>query len=58
MMYSHLSREQIEHHLEMYRKALNRRVTVEDEMLECVKGKRPMPDKEKLMDWRTKLGTP
>lgn len=37
---------------------LNRRAKVEAEMFECVAGKRPMPDKQKLREWALRLGVP
>jgi Lar family restriction alleviation protein len=41
-----------------YELSLNRRVKVESEMLECVSGKRPMPDADKLREWAATLGVP
>lgn len=37
---------------------LNRRAKVEAELFECVSGKRPMPDKQKLREWAVRLGVP
>jgi len=37
---------------------LNRRAAVEQEMFNCINGKRMMPDKDVLKDWALRLGIP
>jgi hypothetical protein len=37
---------------------ISRGVKIEVEMFDCVAGKAPMPDKDKLRDWALRLGTP
>ena len=41
-----------------YAKDLNRRATVEQQILDCIGGLAPMPDKEKLQEWVVELGIP
>ena len=41
-----------------YADDLNRRVSVEAQMLSAAEGKRPMPDAAQLREWATKLGVP
>jgi len=41
-----------------YAKSLNRRVEVEQYLLNCANGKTPLPDHDKCKELALKLGTP
>lgn len=41
-----------------YPAELNRRASVEQQMWDCVAGRKPMPNREQLAEWARKLGIP
>lgn len=52
------AREQALEELDILRKALNRRVTVEQRLLDAANGKAPLPDADECRALSLKLGTP
>lgn len=40
------------------RSMINRRAEIEDLMMQCARGVRPMPTRDELRQWALKLGTP
>ncbi|MDT3735528.1 MAG: hypothetical protein ROZ00_04835 [Denitratisoma sp.] len=42
----------------MYERSLNERAKVEQELIDCANGKRPLPDACQCRDWARRLGVP
>jgi len=41
-----------------YEKSLNERAKVEQELLDCAAGRRPLPDQDQCRQWAVRLGVP